>query len=169
MLGQLQDAGNTTTLTRYLDLLGQAGLVAGLSKHTERPVSAKASTPKLNVLNTALMSTASGYTFEEALADRAFWGRLVESAVGAHLVNTASHATEVKYWRDGHDEVDFVLQRGPRTVGIEVKSGQSAVAASGLSAFVHQFQPQAAIVVGPSGVPLHEFLSVPADHWFEAT
>ena len=169
MLGQLQDAGNTTTLTRYLDLLAQAGLVIGLPKHTERPVSAKASTPKLNVLNTALMSTAGGYTFEEAQADRAFWGRLVESAVGAHLVNTASPTTAVKYWRDGNNEVDFVLQRGPRTVGIEVKSGRSPAAKSGLLAFDRQFHPLATIVVGETGIPLHEFLSVPADHWFEAT
>ena len=29
MLGQLQDAGNTTTLARYMDLLSNAGLVAG--------------------------------------------------------------------------------------------------------------------------------------------
>ena len=30
MLGQLQDAGNTTTLARYLELLSEAGLVTGL-------------------------------------------------------------------------------------------------------------------------------------------
>ena len=74
LVGQLQDAGNTTTLTRYLDLLSQAGLLAGFSKHTERPLSAKASTPKLNVLNTGLMAAVSGYTFDEARSDRTFWG-----------------------------------------------------------------------------------------------
>ncbi|WP_419850209.1 ATP-binding protein [Candidatus Poriferisocius sp.] len=169
MLGSLQDAGNTTTLTRYLDLLSQAGLLTGLSKHTERRVSAKASIPKLNVLNTALMSAASGYSFEEARADRTFWGRLVESAVGAHLVNTASPATEVKYWRDRNYEVDFVLQRGPQVVGIEVKSGHTPTANRGLLEFERRFQPRATVVVGDSGVPLHEFLSEPADHWFEST
>ncbi len=168
MLGSLQDAGNTTTLTRYLELLSQAGLLTGLSKHTERRVSAKASIPKLNVLNTALMSTASGYSFEEARADRTHWGRLVESAVGAHLVNTASPATAVKYWRDRNYEVDFVLQRGPQIVGIEVKSGHTPTANRGLLEFERRFQPRAAVVVGDSGVPLHEFLTEPADYWFEA-
>ena len=169
MLGQLQDAGNTTTLTRYLDLLSQAGLLTGLPKHTERPVSARASIPKLNVLNTALMSAASGYTLEQAQADRAFWGRLVESAVGAHLVNTASPSTTVKYWRDGNHEVDFVLHRGPQTVGVEVKSGQTPTSHRGLMEFERRFQPRATVIVGDTGVPLHEFLSEPANYWFEQT
>ncbi len=168
MLGPLQDAGNTTTLTRYLKLLSDAGLLSGLPKHTERPVSAKASTPKLNVLNTALMAVASGYTFEEARADRSYWGRTVESAVGAHLINTASPRTTVKYWRDGRYEVDFVLQRGPSTVGIEVKSGTAPAALTGLSEFEHRFRPRRTVVAGQSGVPLHEFLSHPADHWIDS-
>ena len=166
MLGQLQDAGNTTTLTRYLELLTQVGLVTGLSKHTERLVSAKASTPKLNVLNTALMSVASGYSFDDSRADRSYWGRLVESAVGAHLISTASPSTVVKYWRDGPHEVDFVLCRGPHTVGIEVKSGKARAARSGLFEFKRRFQPRTTVLVGETGVPLHEFLSLPADYWF---
>ena len=168
MAGQLQDAGNTTTLTRYLKLLSDAGLLTGLPKYTNRPVSAKASTPKLNVLNTALMSVASGYGFEEALSDRTFWGRLVESAVGAHLLNTASPVTEVKYWKDRHYEVDFVLQRGMRSVGIEVKSGRAPSVHPGLVEFEQRFHPVRTLVVGTGGIPLHEFLSLPADHWFDS-
>ena len=168
LVGQLQDAGNTTTLTRYLDLLSQAGLLTGFSKHTERPLSAKASTPKLNVLNTGLMAAVSGYTFDEARSDRTFWGRMVESAVGAHLANTASPITTVKYWRERNHEVDFVLQRGPHVVGIEVKSGSELGSTRGMAEFERRFESRP-IVVGPSGVPLHEFLSLPADHWFEAS
>jgi len=168
LVGQMQDAGNTTTLTRYLDLLSQAGLLTGFSKHTERPLSAKASTPKLNVLNTALMAVVSGYTFEEAQLDRTFRGRLVESAVGAHLANTASPSTQVRYWRDRHDEVDFVLVRGPHIVGIEVKSGSDSPVTGGVAEFERRFRPRSTMIVGDAGVPLHRFLSVPADHWFEA-
>lgn len=170
MLGQLHDAGNTTTLTRYLQLLSQVGLLTGLSKHTERPVSAKASTPKLNVLNTALMSMVWGYRFEEARADRTFWGRLVESAVGAHLVNTVPSSGDVKYWRDRRGrsvvEVDFVLQRGPRLLGIEVKTGAARDSLPGLEEFGRRFRAQT-LVVGEGGVPLDEFLSVPASEWVE--
>ena len=166
MLGQLQDAGNTTTLARYLQLLEGAGLLTGLSKHTERPASVKASSPKLNVLNTALMAVASGYSFDEARSDRSQWGRMVESAVGAHLLNTASPRTSVKYWRDGNHEVDFVLQRGPRVVAVEVKSGERRRQHSGLAEFKKRFTTEAALVVGQD-VRLGEFLSQPADHWID--
>ena len=131
-------------------------------------MSAKASTPKLNVLNTALMAVVSGYAFGEAQLDRTFRGRLFESAVGAHLANTASPSTQVRYWRDRHYEVDFVLVRGPHVVGIEVKSGSDPPAMAGVAEFERRFGPRSTVIVADSGVPLHEFLSVPADHWFEA-
>ena len=124
MVGQLQDAGNTTTLARYLDLLSSAGLLTGLQKWANQPFRRRASSPKLNVLNTALMTAGSGYSFEEARADRTFWGRVVESSVGAHLHNSVGSDVRVHYWREKAFEVDFVLQRGERVVAIEVKSGQ---------------------------------------------
>ncbi len=170
MLGQLQDAGNTTTLASYLHLLTQVGLLAGLNKHVERAVSAKASTPKLNVLNTGLMSMVSGYRIDEAQADRSLWGRLTESAVGAHLLNTMPSSGEVRYWRDRRGrsvvEVDFVVNRGPHLVGIEVKSGAASDALPGLDEFRRRFDART-LVVGEGGVPLDEFLSVPATEWIE--
>ncbi len=170
LVGHLQDAGNTTTLTRYLELLSHAGLLTGLSKHTERPVSAKASTPKLSVLNTALMSMVSGYRIDEARVDRTFWGRLVESAVGAHLINTMPSSGKVKYWRDRRGrsvvEVDFVVQRGPRLLGIEVKTGVARDSLPGLEEFGRRFGART-LVVGEGGVPLDEFLSVHAGEWIE--
>ena len=166
MLGQLQDAGNTTTLARYLELLENAGLLAGLPKYASRP-HRRGSSPKFNVLNTALMTAGSGYAFEEARADRTFWGRIVESAVGAHLLNTATSDIRVYYWRDGQHEVDFVLQRGPRLVAIEVKSGPRRGSLSGLETFAERFQPQRLLLVGEGGIPLNEFLAAPAGHWCE--
>lgn len=124
MLGQLQDAGNTTTLAHYLDLLSQAGMVTGLQKYSGSAVRKRSSSPKLQVLNTALMSAVSGLAPAEAVADPTHCGRLVESTVGAHLANAAATGEcELLYWRDGNYEVDFVLRVGRTTVAIEVKSG----------------------------------------------
>ena len=109
-------------MARYLELLGSAGLIAGLQNYAGSAVRLRASSPKLNVLNTALMTADSGYSFAAAQADRTFWGRIVESAVGAHLHNTAARNIRVRYWRDSQTEVDFVLQRGHELVAIEVKS-----------------------------------------------
>ncbi|MDE2889044.1 MAG: ATP-binding protein [Gemmatimonadota bacterium] len=169
MLGQLQDAGNTTTLARYLDLLSNAGLLAGLPKFSNRLFRRRASIPKLNVLNTALMTAGSGYSFNEAQADRSFWGRIVESAVGAHLYNSVGPDTRLYYWRDGSHEVDFVLQRGPRVIAMEVKSGIKNLNFRGIEIFNQRFRPYRSLLVGEGGIGLNEFLSVPAGHWFEET
>ena len=168
MLGQLQDAGNTTTLARYLHLLSGAGLLTGLPRYSNSPYRIRASSPKLCVLNTALMTVGSGYSFEQAVADRTYWGRVVESAVGAHLFNTATPDIHVQYWRKGALEVDFVLRRGPKVVAVEVKSGSRRSRLRGLEAFEKRFSPIRSLLVGGDGVPLADFLSVPAGHWFDA-
>ena len=167
MLGQLQDAGNTTTLARYLDLLSTAGLITGLPKYATAAHRRRASSPKLNVLNTALMTAPSGYTFQQAEADRSYWGRLVESAVGAHLFNTATPPLRLHYWRESNREVDFVLESGRRLVAIEVKSGARRSNASGLESLAQRFSVASSILVGDGGVPLPEFLSVPAAEWLQ--
>ena len=165
LLGQLHDAGNTTTLARYLDLMSQVGLVTGLSKYSGADIKSRASSPKLNVLNTSLMTAGSTYTFEEARNDRTLWGRIVESAIGAHLVNTATPGIEVQYWRDGNAEVDFVLRGGPHVVGIEVKSGGRLTRTQGMKEFQAKTSVDRCFIVGGGGVPLDEFLSLPAEHW----
>ena len=167
MLGQLQDDGNTTTLAHYLDLLSSAGLLTGLPKYSNRPHLGKASSPKFNVLNTALMTAGSGYSFDEARADRTFRGRIVESAVGAHLFNTAVSGIRLHYWREGSLEVDFVLQRGDRVIAIEVKSGLQRGALPGMDEFRQRFRLYGSLLVGEGGIPLNEFLTAPAGHWFE--
>ena len=169
MLGQLQDAGNTTTLARYVELLSTAGLLAGIEKYSGSPISRKASSPKLNVYNTAFLSAFSDYGFAEARADRAFWGRLVESAVGAHLLNSSTGNMGVYYWRTGNAEVDFVLRSGPRLVAVEVKSGLRRRSTRGMRDFSNEHSPLQCLVVGADGIALSEFLSLPAKHWFGGT
>jgi predicted AAA+ superfamily ATPase len=167
MLGQLQDAGNTTTLAHYLDLLAGAGMVMGLQKFSGSAVRQRGSSPKLQVLNTALMTAQTELTLTEARADHEFWGRLVESAVGAHLANaTAAGACELFYWRDRNREVDFVLRMGHTFVAIEVKSGRAReVQPGGLTAFGDAFKLKRKLLVGGDGIPIEEFLVRPVEHW----
>jgi predicted AAA+ superfamily ATPase len=168
MLGQLTDAGNTVTLAHYLQLLQGAGMVAGLSKFSHGRVRQRGSSPKLQVLNTALITVSAGTTFEETRYDGDAWGRLVESAVGAHLLNdTLGTEIEVTYWRERNMEVDFVLQRGKAIVGIEVKSGRRREVLRGMQAFVQQVNPLRTVLVGGDGIPLEEFLSTPVAKWLE--
>ena len=169
MLGQLHDAGNTTTLAHYLELLADAGMAMGIQKYAGDAARRRGSSPKLQVMNNALMTAESGRTFEEARGDGEYWGRLVESAVGAHLANTAaSGGCEVYYWREGNLEVDFVLRSGERLAAIEVKSGRVARSMPGMDAFRSTFDPGRCILVGGDGIPLEEFLSLPAETWTRA-
>jgi len=166
MLGQLHDAGNSTTLAHYLDLLGGAGLVVGLQKYAGDVARSRGSSPKLQVLNTALLTAQSGLTLPEARGDGEFWGRLVESAVGAHLANAAaSGECALYYWRERNQEVDFVVKAGRRLAAIEVKSGRAPQAHRGTAAFAAAFKPQRSLLVGGDGIDLGEFLSRPALHW----
>ena len=166
MLGQLHDAGNTTTLAHYLELLAGAGMLTGLPKFAGTAVRSRGSSPKLQVFNTALLTAQSGLTPAEARADREFWGRLTESAVGAHLANAASCGIcELFYWREGNLEVDFVLRAGRVVVAIEVKSGRAPVALPGLAAFREAFKPKRTLLVGGDGIPVEEFVSRPVADW----
>lgn len=171
LAGRLRSGGSPTTLAHYLDLLSAAGIMTRLSKYAGSAVRRAASNPKLLVLNTALMTALSGYSFEEARNDRTFWGRIIETVVGAHLHNTLETAMHLTYWRDDPREVDFVLFQGPRVLGIEVKTDRWRGSLSGLSAFKKRFPKARTLLVGgQSGVranqvPLNEFLSEPASHW----
>ena len=168
MLGQLQDAGNTTTLAHYLELLAGAGMLTGLPKFAGAAVRSRGSSPKLQVFNTALLTAQTGLTPAEARADHEFWGRLTESAVGAHLANAAACGVcELFYWREGNREVDFVLRAGRVVVGVEVKSGRTPVALPGLAAFSDAFKPKRTLLVGGDGIAVEEFLSRPVTDWLQ--
>jgi predicted AAA+ superfamily ATPase len=120
----------------------------------------------LQVFNTALMTATSGYRLADARADHELWGRLVESAVGAHLANAAMRGEcALHYWRERNHEVDFIVQAGRRLTAIEVKSGRAPQAHAGTAAFAQTFKPQRSLLVGGDGIALEDFLAQPVSHW----
>jgi predicted AAA+ superfamily ATPase len=165
MLGQLQDAGNTTTLAHYLRLLESAFLASGLELFSRGQQRKRGSSPKLLLWNNALVNALSTRSFAEAIGDTAWWGRLVENAVGAHFCNTLTPIeNSLTYWRDGVHEVDFVVARGLDVWAIEVKSGRSGKTA-GLARFQTRYPQAKALLVGGPGIPLEEFFSRDAGAW----
>ena len=168
MLGQLHDAGNTTTLAHYLTLLEGAGLLAGLPKYAGQKVRQRASSPKLQVLNTALITAPSQHTMTEARQDPEFWGQLVESAVGATLANgIRGKGIELFYWAGRNREVDFVLRRAQDLTVIEVKSGRRKTSLPGVEAFSQEFKVKRKLLVGAQGIHLKEFLLTPPEQWLD--
>jgi predicted AAA+ superfamily ATPase len=166
MLGQLQDAGNTTTLANYLRLLETAYLVSGLEIFSKGKVRQRASSPKLALWNNALINALSLQTRKQAAADGGWWGRLVENAVGAHLLNGLQGPDwSVTYWRDGDAEVDFVVAHGARVWALEVKSGRPGKM-SGITAFRKKYPKAKVWIVGSGGIRLEDFFSREAREWF---
>ena len=158
MMGALQDAGNTTTLSGYLSLLNTAGMLAALPKCAADMARRRASPPKFQVHDSALRSRYASRTLEETLSSPEEWGRCVESAVGAHLVNQSFvKSYDVMYWRDGDDEIDFVLKKGERLVAIEVKSNRETHTGA-MARFRERFSPHGVLLVGPEGIGIREFL-----------
>lgn len=159
MVGQLQDVGNVTTLASYLTTLDESRLLCGLNKYASDNARKYNSVPKLMIYNTALFSVQSGASFNKAYTTPKLWGRWVESAVGAHLLNQADeYDYKLYYWREREEEVDYVIEFDKQCIAIEVKSGRRT-ANNGLSAFSGLFHPIHSFVVGSGGIPIDEFLT----------
>lgn len=160
MMGSLQDAGNTSTLAGYLNLLDESGLLCGLHKYSIDTARQRASIPKLQVYNNALMRVYSPLTYEQALFDRKVWGHIFESGIGAYIVNQAFlHRFEVFYWRERDNEVDFILRKKGSVVAIEVKSNAEKNT-RGMDRFKEMFNPKIAFIVGDGGMSAEDFLSM---------
>ncbi|MCQ2310673.1 MAG: AAA family ATPase [Paludibacteraceae bacterium] len=160
IVGQLQDAGNTSTVANYIQVLGEAELITGLHIYAPDVARQYQSIPKFQVYNAALQACYYLSSFETTYMDSTRWGRRVESAVGVHLVNCAVEGDyNVMYWRERNDEVDFVITNGNKVLGIEVKSGHRS-AGNGLRAFAKRFPKAQTLVVGTGGMPLDLFMSI---------
>jgi len=141
-------------------------MIAGLSKFSGNRFRQRGSSPKLQVFNSALQSAHSTMPLERLLLERDRWGRLVESAAGAHLLNSIiGTGIELFYWRDGNREVDFVLKRGDTVVGIEVKSGRNRDTLPGTKAFMREFSGSRSLLIGGQGIPLNEFFENPVSRY----
>ncbi len=167
LLGQLQDAGNITTLANYLSTLNESHLLCGLQKYANDNARKYNSVPKMMVYNTALLSSLYGLNYSQVFTNPKMWGRWVESAVGTHLLNMANELDyRIYYWRERNDEVDFILEYNRQCIAIEVKSGRRTTNA-GISVFKEKFRPLHTFIVGNGGIPLEEFLSSDLKYLFE--
>jgi predicted AAA+ superfamily ATPase len=165
-LGQLQDAGNVTTLSSYLEILNQCNLLAGLQKYANDEARRYQSVPKFQVYNNALLTAYKGTSYEKDRIDPQIWGRWIESAVGAYLLGGAEEGGyNVYYWRERSDEVDFIIVRQGEAIALEVKSGRRGMN-SGLPKFCDNFHPKRALVIGTDGIPFEDFFRMRIEDLF---
>lgn len=167
LLGQLTDAGNTTTLSHYAELLDNIWMLTGLQKFSGSKIKSKSSTPKWIVYNSALTSAYNELSFKETLKDLRLWGRKIEQAVGSFLINNSRIENfDLYYWRDGNNEVDFIIKKGKKTIAIEVKS-EKATFHKGLVAFSEKFKPMKTILVSDYEWNWKDFFSLNISQLFD--
>jgi predicted AAA+ superfamily ATPase len=159
ILGQLQDAGNTVTLSHYLELLGKANILCGLQKFSQSKIQTKQSSPRFLVYDTSFMTYADGTSRKRFLENKDDRGRLTESAVGAYLLaRSKEEGFEVYWWRERSYEVDFRIKKGNSVTAIEVKSGRVRKN-SGSNEFLKKYPNTLRFIVGSANCGLQEFLS----------
>jgi hypothetical protein len=160
LLGQIQDAGNTTTLAHYLNLLDATGLISGLEKYSHEKIRQRASSPKFQVQNNALFSVMCGRSFSQSIQQPSLWGRHIETAIGTHLLNASkTKQINIYYWRERNDEMDFVLEKNSKIIGIEVKSGNTEKK-RGIEKFKQLVKPDHVYFISNSGLSWQEFLKM---------
>ena len=138
-LGQLHDKGNTSTVKGYLDILEQAFILKQLRKYRPNSLSTRVSSPKIIPLCPALINT---FSLPTKVLDNTSWrGMVFESFIGAELLR---RFRDVYYWRDGRNEVDFIVETGGQLFGIEVKL-ERARNKKGMSSFLKKY---------PKAIPL---------------
>jgi predicted AAA+ superfamily ATPase len=148
-------------------LLSDSGLLSGLEKFSGTTIRKRASKPKFQVNNMAFWSAQQGLTFEEIRIQPKTWGRLVESAIGAHLINACFlENMRLYYWREGNDEVDFVLEKDNRIISLEIKSGKISNL-KGMSVFKQMYSPEKSLLVGGNGISVEDFLLIPPVQLFD--
>ncbi|MBR5551573.1 MAG: ATP-binding protein [Muribaculaceae bacterium] len=166
MLGSLQDAGNTSTLAGYINLLNESGLLCGLQKYCVDMSRRRASIPKFQVYNNALKMAYNPMSFEQAILDRKAWGHIFESGIGAYLVSQAFiNRFDVYYWRERNDEVDFILHKKGTLIAIEVKSNAEK-RTTGLNKFKQLYNPKTSFIVGDGGISVEDFLMMDINKLF---
>lgn len=159
-LGHLHDAGNTTTVSHYLELLDNSGILGGISKFMIQDVRVRASSPKLLTHNTALINAMMPEKFAEIIEKPEKWGRLVESCIGSYLLNRSKlEDYKLFYWRMNDLEVDFVLKKGDKIVALEIKSG-SRIKSEGMKKFMQIYRNAKSYIVGGQGLSWQEFLTL---------
>jgi predicted AAA+ superfamily ATPase len=165
--GELQEKGNITTLSNYLHLLSEAGLLTGLEKFAGNIIRQRASVPKFQVYNNALLAQMLNMSLEQAKADHKLWGQIVESAVGCHLLNHSyTENYKLFYWNENNAEVDFIIERNKEIVGMEVKTGKDS-ANAGLSFFAEKFHPKHLFTIGTDGIDFETFFRMNPEEFFE--
>ena len=166
MLGQLQDAGNTTTLAHYLDLLAGAGMLAGIPEVQRFPGPPARFEPEAPGAQHRADDRGRGHPVgpppqrpgDPRPAHRVGGRRSPRQRRGGGRLRAVLLARP-------EPRGDFIVRNSRRLVAIEVKSGRARDSLPGMDAFAAAYAPDRMLLVGAEGIPLESFLARPVTDW----
>jgi len=120
-----RDAGlSQATAGRYINILEETSLIVKIRPYSKNITKRLIKAPKVVLTDPGLAASLAGYSSPDSIPAQ-FMGALLESYVFLNLTAIASLIEgEVMYFRTqgGRErEVDFVLKRGKKILGVEVK------------------------------------------------
>ena len=167
IIGNLSDKGNTITLVQYQYLLDKIWFISGLQKYSGSKINLRNSIPKWNVYNNAFFNVYSNMSQKDLEPGNATYGRLIESAIGGYLLNQCRvNNINLFYWREGNNEVDFILKRGSKLISLEVKSGNMRNN-KGQTEFASKFKTYKNIVISNDSISWKDFIKLDINVLFE--
>lgn len=82
----------------------------------------------------------------------------MESAIGTHFLTYREEGIEIFYYREGADEVDYILTYKGQFIALEIKTGKPQT--KGLSKFISKFGPHRSYLISPEGITWQELLKL---------
>jgi len=144
----VQKGGSSSLFGASIDWLNFAGIVLKCQRisRAQEPISVYAdlSSFKLYMSDVGLLVMKSGISQQTILSGQGniFMGAVTENYVAQQL---SAKGYDLYYWQsDGIAELDFVIQKGPQIIGIEVKKGEHVKSRS-LSVFINEYSPDYSI------------------------
>jgi len=114
------------TVNRYINLMEVMFLLHRLPAYSINRTKRLIKTPKIYWIDTGLIAFLAGYYDDASLYQSELWGGLFENFVFQQLRIWCSlqiPRSRIYYWRTvTGKEVDFVIEKGQKILGIEVKS-----------------------------------------------
>lgn len=143
-----------STIESYFPLLEATDLVWRLHKHTSTKATPKAGNFKTYLVDLAVRNAVMKLSQEQMVADAALMGVYAENVVANHLRRWPG-LVELGYWRRNDDELDFIVDLGHSSIGVEVKYRNQIQDKEVLKAgrLARQLGCEACVVVSKVAVP----------------
>lgn len=156
------------TIRKYIDLLQQTFMLRVLPPYASNTKKRLVKSPKVYIRDSGILHALLGIEDLQALYGHPIYGASYEGYVIENII-VQLHRWQASYYRTSNGaEMDLVLEKGIRTIAVEIKASMSPVVSKGFWRSIETIQPDESYIIAPvkSGYPLADGISVMPLHEF---